>query len=193
MANWMTQNKRDDILLEHIRTLGVEMAVIFLLYVDAGPEYFVRIDSLASKYRIATEFMLRFIFVSSDGIVIWRTWSLFSYRKSVKVLLSLCLLASSICIFVDAGLYTEKVLQDGFNAVDDPRQNMMVIIPLLITNLVATVLVCYMTWRHRKDIRQSLGNTVKMTSKIQRILAYTGNSRKLLAWEQWLRYWQIEQ
>ncbi|THU91253.1 hypothetical protein K435DRAFT_841105 [Dendrothele bispora CBS 962.96] len=195
MANSTTQNKQD-VLLEHIRILGVEMAVIFLLYglyaafsfiaiyclllrgiresrprvtlfiitlfeflittsylvlnfvffliiipkstesvVDAGPEFLARIDSLASKYRIATEFMLRFIFVFSDGIVIWRTWSLFPYKTSVKVLLSLCLLASSI--------YTEKVLQDGFSAVDDPRQNMMVIIPLLITNLVATLLVCH--------------------------------------------------
>ncbi|THU95589.1 hypothetical protein K435DRAFT_895931 [Dendrothele bispora CBS 962.96] len=235
MADRTTQNKQDD-LLEQIRILGVQMAVIFLLYglyaafsfiamyclllrgiresrpratlfiitffefvittsylvlrfvffliiipkstqsvVDAGPEYFIHIDSLASHYRIATEFMLRFIFVFSDGIVIWRTWSLFPYKTSVKVLLSLCLLASSICIFVDAGLYTEKVLESGFNAVDDPRQNMMVIIPLLITNLIATGLVCYTAWRHRRDIHQRLGKT-KMTFKIQRILVLLSQS-----------------
>ncbi|KAK7471921.1 hypothetical protein VKT23_000023 [Stygiomarasmius scandens] len=230
MSQYPPSTQSDD-LLQHIRTLGVEMAVIFLLYglyaafsliamyclllrgirnskprttlfiitflefiittsylalrfvffliiipkstqsvINAGPGYFERIETLASRFRIATEFLLRLNFVFSDGIVIWRTWSLFPYKTPIKVLLSLCLLGSSACIFVDAGMYAQKVLRGGFDAVDDPRQTMIVILPLLITNLVATTLVGYMAWNHRKDIQRNLKASAKMSSRIQKIL-----------------------
>ncbi|THU76602.1 hypothetical protein K435DRAFT_704503 [Dendrothele bispora CBS 962.96] len=46
---------------------------------------------------------------------------------------------------------------------------MILTIPLIFTNLVATVLIGYKTWCHHRNIQNNLGNAGS-SSKVQKIL-----------------------
>ncbi|THU99986.1 hypothetical protein K435DRAFT_935939 [Dendrothele bispora CBS 962.96] len=108
------------------------------------------------------------IYAISDIIVVWRAWVLFPRYTIVKVVLSVCLVGSFAGAFLDGGIAARGFL----NNIDYQGNNTDIIIltvPLLFTNLVATVLIGYKTWCHRRDIQNNLGNAGS-SSRVQKIL-----------------------
>ncbi|KAF9062012.1 hypothetical protein BDP27DRAFT_1484412 [Rhodocollybia butyracea] len=105
-------------------------------------------------------------YLLSDGVVCWRAWVLYPHNKAAKFLLVICMLGS-ICVyqffhFILACwgteiLYDEAAVATGFaigtnlrlvdfDASPTALSNLIYYVPLLLTNVVATILVGAKFW-----------------------------------------------
>ncbi|KAF5362629.1 hypothetical protein D9758_009628 [Tetrapyrgos nigripes] len=127
------------------------------------------IVSLLTDSSIALNFFDRVNYVISDAIVVWRAWILFPQNRSIKLVLFICMLASCAGTLTDFGLATQRkkhnLSEDGSGA-----SLLILTIPLLFTNLVATGLIGYKTWFHLKDIKQNIDSSTHSASKVYKIL-----------------------
>ncbi|THV01092.1 hypothetical protein K435DRAFT_793558 [Dendrothele bispora CBS 962.96] len=105
---------------------------------------------LTTRSTLAVDFIVRMNFLLSDGIVIWRAWVLFPSGIIAKAVLVFCMLAASICTFLDGGLDAPRKFLDDFQIL--PHKNhgstavsLLTILPLLMTNITATSLIAYKT------------------------------------------------
>ncbi|THU98285.1 hypothetical protein K435DRAFT_33400 [Dendrothele bispora CBS 962.96] len=116
--------------------------------------------------------VLRFNFLLSDGIVIWRTWVLFPFNTFVKSTLAFCLLVASVCTFVDGGISASRASYDDIlHSMGGPiTRNLLMSLPLLITNVLATASIGYKAWSHRKVVNQNLRSTRTTMSKALKTL-----------------------
>ncbi|THU87613.1 hypothetical protein K435DRAFT_867138 [Dendrothele bispora CBS 962.96] len=115
---------------------------------------------------------LGFVFLLSDGIVVWRTWVLFPFNTLIKSTLAFCILVATVCTCVDGGVTASRSASDiqHRGSGGAAAQNLLMSLPLLITNALATALVGYKAWSHRKDIKQNLRSTETTMSKALKTL-----------------------
>ncbi|THV00452.1 hypothetical protein K435DRAFT_837278 [Dendrothele bispora CBS 962.96] len=146
-------------------------AFIFLASDDPNSKWLQHYEILSTQFGIGIDFVVRLNFLLSDGIVVWRTWVLFPFNKLVKVALVFCMLVATVCTFVDAGLNARSSLRDIEDDSGGPAsQTLLMALPLLITNVVATSLIGYKTWCHRQDVKQNLMSTGTAMSRVSKIL-----------------------
>ncbi|THV01175.1 hypothetical protein K435DRAFT_854030 [Dendrothele bispora CBS 962.96] len=81
----------------------------------------------------------------SDVVVVWRAWVLFPRSRIVKIALSVCLVSSFAGAFLEGGI-AAKGFKNNLNLQSRSTETMILTIPLIFTNLVATVLIGYKTW-----------------------------------------------
>ncbi|KAF5361266.1 hypothetical protein D9758_010311 [Tetrapyrgos nigripes] len=131
---------------------------------DAKFDYIVH---KSAHIRIALGVLGRTNYIIGDGIVVWRAWIMFPYNQLVKNILILCMLASFVGTFADAGLAAASFqrLQLGSTTND-----LIMAIPLLVTNIIATGLNGYKAYLHNKDIREHLSQCDTHVTKAQKIL-----------------------
>ncbi|KAK7447437.1 hypothetical protein VKT23_014146 [Stygiomarasmius scandens] len=92
--------------------------------------------------KIASTFLQRVNYLLSDGIVVWRTWILFPRSMIVKMVLSIC---PVLCSLINAAFDAARI-KGNFGDQDDAFKALIVTIPLLVTNIVATSLLGYQAW-----------------------------------------------
>ncbi|KAE9402410.1 hypothetical protein BT96DRAFT_918253 [Gymnopus androsaceus JB14] len=95
----------------------------------------------------------RINYLLSDGVVCWRAWVLYPHSKPVQGLLIFCMLGSGAAVLTDAILGTERLLK-GIVDMGISLFNLDLYLPLLLTNVVATVLVGYKFWQYRQEIKE---------------------------------------
>lgn len=100
--------------------------------------------TLAVSYRVN--------YLLSDAIVVWRAWVLWPHSRIARGLLSISMACSLSGAIVD-GVWAVKSIWTGASAI----RTLMITLPLLITNVFATVLVGIQVWIYRRDVRASLG------------------------------------
>ncbi|THU87607.1 hypothetical protein K435DRAFT_804179 [Dendrothele bispora CBS 962.96] len=129
--------------------------VVVILVVDAliffgglSPEWYQHRLRLSQQVDAGLGFVVRLNFLLSDKIVVWRTWVLFPFNTLVKSTLVFCMVVAT-----DSG--------------GAATQNLLMSLPLLITNALATALVGYKAWSHRKDIKQNLRSTATMSKALK--------------------------
>ncbi|THU87604.1 hypothetical protein K435DRAFT_867129 [Dendrothele bispora CBS 962.96] len=116
-------------------------------------------------------FVVRLNFLLSDGIVVWRTWVLFPFDKLVKFTLVFCMLVASVCTCVDGAITASRTAFDILHSVGGPAtRNLLMSLPLLFTNVLATGLIGYKAWSHRKAVKQNLLSTKTTMSKALKTL-----------------------
>ncbi|KAL1729575.1 hypothetical protein EV714DRAFT_284892 [Schizophyllum commune] len=96
----------------------------------------------------------RYNYVMSDAIVVWRALVLWKDCIAVKWALWTCICSSIL------GAITECVfaLQAAFRGqVESTGHGLVLVIPLLLTNLVATSLIAVQFWYYRRDVKGRLG------------------------------------
>ncbi|KAI5890191.1 uncharacterized protein SCHCODRAFT_01155569 [Schizophyllum commune H4-8] len=96
----------------------------------------------------------RYNYVMSDAIVVWRALVLWKDCVAVKWVLGTCICSSIL------GAITECVfaLQAAFRGqVESTGHGLVLVIPLLLTNLVATSLIAVQFWYYRRDVKGRLG------------------------------------
>ncbi|KAJ7211428.1 hypothetical protein C8J57DRAFT_1399872 [Mycena rebaudengoi] len=102
----------------------------------------------------------------SDAIVCWRAWVLYHNNLKVRLVLILCLLGSSagatphmtfgaLWLFGD-----EKLDPSGSHAL-------IVVLPLLVINIVATSLMAYKMWQYRQQIKVRLDLPKNKKTKVE--------------------------
>ncbi|THU84361.1 hypothetical protein K435DRAFT_806768 [Dendrothele bispora CBS 962.96] len=142
-----------------------------------------------TKSIASLHILTRFNYAMSDIIVVWRAWVLFPRYTIVKVVLSVCLVGSFAGAFFDGGTAARGFL-NNVNYQGTTTEVIILIVPLLFTNLVATVLIGYKTWCHRRDIQNILENTGS-SSKVQKILLLLVESA-VLYFAIWFGYFLAE-
>ncbi|KAF8166785.1 hypothetical protein K438DRAFT_249941 [Mycena galopus ATCC 62051] len=105
----------------------------------------------------------------SDAIVVWRAWILWQDSIRIKILLSLCICVSLVGITTDMsfiGLY----LFGNNNFLPTGPRTLALILPLMFTNIVATILFGIKSWIYRVRIKEFLGVPKNRRTNIERIL-----------------------
>ncbi|THV06988.1 hypothetical protein K435DRAFT_848660 [Dendrothele bispora CBS 962.96] len=126
-----------------VSTLCVSLTTAFIL-LDIPLEAIDPPDtiSLIKSVDIAHIYVNRLNFLTCDGIVVWRAWILYPRSLVAKTVLMMCIIGSLAGTFVNAGFETEQILRD----IDDlggPLELLEQTLPLLITNLVSTLMIAY--------------------------------------------------
>ncbi|KAL1701509.1 hypothetical protein EV121DRAFT_211963 [Schizophyllum commune] len=124
-----------------------------------------RIYKLLLALNIVTDVFPRFNFVVSDAIVAWRAWVLWPDNRWIKSVLILCVLGSLAGVTVECVWTAQDVM--GENSVR--LRALMVTMPLLLTNVVATTLVAAKVWYYRREIKSAIGSWRK-ASQVEKVL-----------------------
>ncbi|KAE9388535.1 hypothetical protein BT96DRAFT_981007 [Gymnopus androsaceus JB14] len=111
----------------------------------------------------------RINWILSDGVVCWRAWVLYPLNKIVRGILALCMLGSIAALITTAIFQVELVLNTG-GSNGSPISNLSYYVPLLFTNIVATVLVGYKFSIYRREIKVHLiSSSRKQTTPVESI------------------------
>ncbi|KAJ7488175.1 hypothetical protein FB451DRAFT_1391116 [Mycena latifolia] len=119
--------------------------------------------------RLSENVFGRINYLMSDAIVVWRAWVVYHDNLKVRLLLSLCLLGSLVGTTIDmtfGGLWlfgNAKFMPSG------PR-GLIMVLPLLVTNMVSTSLMGYKVWQYRRQIKANLNLPKNKKTKIERVL-----------------------
>ncbi|KAI4519698.1 hypothetical protein K525DRAFT_286913 [Schizophyllum commune Loenen D] len=108
----------------------------------------------------------RYNYVMSDAIVVWRALVLWKDCVAVKWALWTCICSSFL------GAITECVfaLQAAFRGQVEPTgHGLVLVIPLLLTNLVATSLIAVQFWYYRRDVKGRLG-IFERASQVEKVI-----------------------
>ncbi|KAI5824288.1 hypothetical protein K523DRAFT_356961 [Schizophyllum commune Tattone D] len=124
-----------------------------------------RIYNLLLALNIVTDVFPRFNFVVSDAIVAWRAWVLWPDDRWIKSVLILCVLGSLAGVTIECVWTAQDVM--GENSVR--LRALMVTMPLLVTNVVATTLVAAKVWYYRREIKSAIGSWRK-ASQVEKVL-----------------------
>ncbi|KAK7462280.1 hypothetical protein VKT23_007880 [Stygiomarasmius scandens] len=124
---------------------------------------------LLKNLVISVNFVERMNYVISDGVVVWRAWVMFSSNLYVRILLVGCMVGSCVGAMTDAGLAAKTILKD-LNGPIPTTTVLLLTLPLLTTNIVATALIGYKTWHHHQDIKKNLQTTSGSLTKVQKVL-----------------------
>ncbi|THU96607.1 hypothetical protein K435DRAFT_858386 [Dendrothele bispora CBS 962.96] len=121
-------------------------------------------------WESAAVVFLRLSYLAGDLIVVWRAWILFDGQVVFRMILSVCVLASTALLTVDAYFSIRKNM--SLNS-DDFNQKLLppAILPsvLLCTNVIATLFIAYKAWHYRQFFKAHLG-AVKRKSQAQQVL-----------------------
>ncbi|THU76291.1 hypothetical protein K435DRAFT_974489 [Dendrothele bispora CBS 962.96] len=124
---------------------------------------------LMIKLQISLSSLNRLNYIIGDMVVVWRAWVLFPQRLSAKIALSVCLMGSFVGVFWNIGLIAKRVLKDPA-ATGGAEDVILLAVPLIFTNLTATVLIGFKAWHHFQIIKNNLGSTHGAPSKVLKIL-----------------------
>ncbi|THU85789.1 hypothetical protein K435DRAFT_868926 [Dendrothele bispora CBS 962.96] len=109
-------------------------------------------------------------YIISDGIVVWRAWIMFPESRPVRLTLLFCMVGSLVAGFVDAGLVAAQAIK-RLEGDTIPKINILILaLPLLFTNMIATLLIGYKTWYHYQDLKKNLSNSGTSSSRVQKVL-----------------------
>ncbi|KAL1759421.1 hypothetical protein FB107DRAFT_205023 [Schizophyllum commune] len=147
-------------------TIVVVANIVFYLVQTPSFGYDLdRIYNLLLALNVVTDVCPRYNFVVSDAIVAWRAWVLWPDNRCIKSVLILCVLGSLAGVTVQCVWTAQDVM--GEHTVQ--LRALMVTMPLLLTNVVATVLVGGKVWYYRREIKSALGSWRK-TSRVEKVL-----------------------
>lgn len=111
--------------------------------------------------RLASEVLMRLNFLLGDVIVVWRTWVVWSHSISAKLLLAFCMLST---IGTGIGNGTITIIDFVRNTPRSNAFSLVLTLPPLVTNIVATLLIGLKAWGYRKQIKSILASERTRTS-----------------------------
>ncbi|THU97540.1 hypothetical protein K435DRAFT_662606 [Dendrothele bispora CBS 962.96] len=100
---------------------------------------------LITGLEIGLNLMERLNYVIGDIVVVWRAWVLFPRRLLVKIALSICLLGSFVGTSLDFQLLVKRSMEN-LNDFGNKTEVLILVVPLIFTNLTATALIGFKAW-----------------------------------------------
>ncbi|KAI5821874.1 hypothetical protein K523DRAFT_422318 [Schizophyllum commune Tattone D] len=119
---------------------------------------------LARGLNVTSQLCIRFNFLASDVIVVWRAWVLWQDCPLAKGALTLCMVGSILVVIVD------YIWEASIRKPIPAAYSLMVWVPVLFTNVVATIFVAFKYWHYRRDLKDVIGLRRKST-RVERLLA----------------------
>ncbi|KAL1729574.1 hypothetical protein EV714DRAFT_273629 [Schizophyllum commune] len=145
-----------------LSTISVTLGVLF--YVIQFPTgYGGTISDLTDfldRLIVVLAVAARLNYFISDGIVVWRAWTLWIDYRTIKGVL----LAFGTAVECTWSLQSTRKGQ-----VESETRTLMLTVPLLATNIVSTALVAIRVWIYRRDIKASLSPYIRPTS-VEKVL-----------------------
>ncbi|KAJ3887317.1 hypothetical protein GG344DRAFT_68916 [Lentinula edodes] len=161
--------------------LDLEYILVQIPLGSFNPPDIQKTTKILGNIKISGNFLERLNFLINDGIVVWRAWILFPRNWHIKLLLGFCLLACGVSNVFDAASGAVNVLKN-YQAVGAGTKEFLVLtLPLLVTNIVATFLIGYKALKHRQDIIHNLSTSssgasrITMVQKILSLLVESGS------------------
>ncbi|KAH9058106.1 hypothetical protein EDB87DRAFT_1627522 [Lactarius vividus] len=117
---------------------------------------FGRIGSVS----IAVESIRRLMYILSDIICAWRAVALWNRDKHVVALLLFLVLGTTAAVGCELGLSLIPILSPPYISIPiiaDDFGPLLVVFPILGTNLVSTALIALKAWQYRVSVRKHLG------------------------------------
>jgi len=105
-----------------------------------------------NKTAIITMVLQRLAYFISDSIVVWRAWLLWNRNIFVKLLLVICLLGTITATFIEGALTVTDIIPES------GPSTLMFTLPLLITNLCATIFMGLRIWEYRGSMSELSGS-----------------------------------
>ncbi|KAF9257450.1 hypothetical protein L218DRAFT_1006153 [Marasmius fiardii PR-910] len=149
--------------------LNLQYYLILLPMFSPNPPDLNILGSLLSKISIAFNMFDRTNYIISDGIVVWRAWVFYHHTFFVKLVLSICMLASAIGTLTDIIV---AIIRRHRNSNDpgSPINILAMTVPLLVTNTVATLFIAYKVWCYRRALQHNLGHSSSSFTKVQKVI-----------------------
>ncbi|TRM57631.1 hypothetical protein BD626DRAFT_514054 [Schizophyllum amplum] len=136
-------------------TMGTIAILIF--YTIQMPQYGLRptdIQRAIFQLSVVLSVTDRVNYLLSDFVVVWRAWVLWPDNRYVRALLALCMCGSTIGVIIE--VYWAFQL---YGTLQLASRTLLMMVPLLVTNMVTTVLMAARVWFYRRDIKRSLGKS----------------------------------
>ncbi|KAF9041703.1 hypothetical protein BDP27DRAFT_1409390 [Rhodocollybia butyracea] len=127
---------------------------------------------ITGKQFFILDTFTRLNYLLSDGIVCWRAWSLYPRNRLAKGVLVLCMLGGLAACITSFAFGAEQVLKHKTpsNLSVTAISNIWFYLPLLFTNIVATLLVGVKFWNYRAAIMAHLFDGKGQKTPVSRIL-----------------------
>ncbi|THU85827.1 hypothetical protein K435DRAFT_805590 [Dendrothele bispora CBS 962.96] len=137
--------------------LGVQITLsIMVLYMFVPP--IGKIISLDTRLEIGLNIMNRLNYVMGDMVVVWRSWVLFPQRMAAKVAFifdQITIVGASL----DTGFLIKRVIGNPSSTITSTIGTIVLVVPLILTNLTAIMLIIFKAWHHFQIIKHNLGST----------------------------------
>ncbi|KAJ7469709.1 hypothetical protein FB451DRAFT_1560042 [Mycena latifolia] len=121
------------------------------------------------KIRLSENVFGRVNYLMSDAIVVWRAWILYHDNLKVRLVLCVCMLGSFVGATTDMTFGTLWLYGNNKFTPSGPRA-LILVMPLLVTNIVSTSLMGFKVWQYRRQIKTALNLPKDRQTKIERIL-----------------------
>ncbi|KAI5890039.1 uncharacterized protein SCHCODRAFT_02630700 [Schizophyllum commune H4-8] len=166
-AAWSALARRDS------RSLVIKAAVAVLLGISTVAVVLAMENTVGGldpaytkndQYNIVLSAVVRVSYLLSDVIVVWRAWILSAGNRFSQAALLLCLCGTTAGIIVDFVWAYENPAM-----VPPAARTLIKTIPLLVTNIVATMVVSWRVWHYRRDIKFNLDPLGRKT-RLEKIL-----------------------
>lgn len=143
-------------------TIGVVVqTVIFVIQFPTGGLRPPPIVPLIRRLNILMNVSHRFNYLVGDAIVVWRAWIVWPDSRLARGLLFICMCGSTSGIVLNSVWQAEWTLHDDVGRTALER-TLTVTVPLLVTNMLATVLMALQVWSYRRYIKASLGSQSRL-------------------------------
>ncbi|KAL1669010.1 hypothetical protein GGF50DRAFT_45219 [Schizophyllum commune] len=109
----------------------------------------------------------RFNVVVSDIIVAWRAWVIWSGSRVARGILAVSVGSGLVGAIIECVWVLERLITT--NTTISKPMSLMQSVPILFTNIVATVLVGLKVWYYRRDVKGNLGLSTKRT-QVEKVL-----------------------
>ncbi|THU97220.1 hypothetical protein K435DRAFT_838736 [Dendrothele bispora CBS 962.96] len=149
-------------------------SLVLQIITNLPPSSLFQLDPSNRKHYnliIVLSIMDRLNYLLSDGIVTWRAWILCPSNPLVKLAMCICMILSCAGTFLDTGLTAKKFLRNPEN-YGAKTSILLMVVPLLVTNLAATSVIVYkMIWHYRNMRKFSTDKTHISALKVQKFLS----------------------
>ncbi|KAL1678276.1 hypothetical protein EV122DRAFT_212417, partial [Schizophyllum commune] len=155
-------------ILFFLSTISVTLGVLFYLiqFPTGYGGTILDLTDFLDRLIVVLAVAARLNYLISDGIVVWRAWTLWIDHRFAKGVLLACMCGSTIGTTVEC-VWSLQSTRRG--QTESATQTLMLTVHLLATNIVSTVLVAIRVWLYRRDIKASLSPYIRPTS-VEKVL-----------------------
>ncbi|KAL1710203.1 hypothetical protein EV121DRAFT_275762 [Schizophyllum commune] len=155
-------------ILFFLSTISVTLGVLFYLiqFPTGYGGTILDLTDFLDRLIVVLAVAARLNYLISDGIVVWRAWTLWIDHRAAKGVLLACMCGSAIGTTVEC-VWSLQSTRRG--QTESATQTLMLTVSLLATNIVSTALVAIRVWIYRRDVKASLSPYIRPTS-VEKVL-----------------------
>ncbi|TRM64994.1 hypothetical protein BD626DRAFT_567851 [Schizophyllum amplum] len=126
-------------------------------------------NTILTRLYVAENIVLRWNFIISDAIVVWRAWILWNTSRLARQILMVCLCLTCGAIIADIGVVAWRIMVPTLDNKSSVLLSMLWTMPTLLCNLSVTTLMAVKAWPSWTQHRWLYGDTLMTRGSTRRI------------------------